>query len=76
MRPEERSQKAGLQLWQVAEEYKGYRADLTDKMAFKLALLSNPDLAESYLGHPVRRDGHAEVVRILYSPVPLTGNEI
>jgi hypothetical protein len=74
MRPQE--SKAGARLWAIAEEYKEYRADLTDKMAFKMALLSNPDLAESYLGHPVRRDGHAQVIRILYSAMPLTGNEI
>jgi hypothetical protein len=68
--------KAGIRLWAIAREYKEYRTDLTDKMAFRMALLSNPDLAESYLGHPVRRDGHAQVIRILYSPTPLSGTEI
>lgn len=72
----QKSHEAGIQLWEVAEEFKQYRADLTDRMAFKLALLSNPNLAESYLGQPVRRDGRAQITRILYSPVPLTGNEI
>jgi hypothetical protein len=76
MRLGQRSQNAGVKLWQVAKKYKDCRDDLTDGLAFKLAILSHPDLGESYLGHPVRRDGHADVVRILYSPVPLTGNEI
>jgi hypothetical protein len=50
-------QKAGIELWRVVEEYKQFRSDLTDKETFKLAmLLGNPDLAESYLGCPVRQD--------------------
>jgi hypothetical protein len=48
---------AGIQLWRIAEDYKQFRSDLSDKEALKLAMLRNPDLAESYLGCPVRRDG-------------------
>ena len=69
----QKNHEAGIRLWEIAEEFKQYRSDLNDKMAFKLALLANPNLAERYLGHPVRRDGHADIVRILYSPTPLTG---
>ena len=34
---------------------------LTDKKALKLAMLGNPDLAEPYLGCPVRWDAVDEV---------------
>jgi hypothetical protein len=67
---------AGIQLWQEAEQFKQYRDDLPDDMALKLAILNNPILGELYLGRPVRRDGKADIQRILYSPYPLKGNEI
>ena len=41
---------AVIELWNIAEVYKQFRSDLTDKQALKLAMLGNPDLAESYLG--------------------------
>ena len=49
----------------MAEQYKQFRSDLSDKDAFKLALLGNPDLAETYLGREVRRDAIDEVKRYL-----------
>lgn len=58
--------KAGIELWRVAEEYKQFRSDLDDNEALKLAMLGNPDLAESYLGCPVRRDAVDEVRKFLY----------
>jgi hypothetical protein len=72
----ERRHEAGVQLWQEAEQFKQYREDLTNEMAFKLAILNNPILGEMYLGQPVRRDGKADIQRVLYSPFPLKGNEI
>jgi hypothetical protein len=59
---------AGTELWKIASEYKQYRSDLNDKDAFKLAMLSNPDLAEAYLGCPVRRDAADDVRRFLVNP--------
>lgn len=76
MRAEERTQKAGIKLWEIAGEYKQYRAELTDKTAFKLALLANPDLAESYLGQPVRRDRVNEVIKFLHGGGPLKFSDV
>jgi len=56
---------AGIQLWNIAEVYKEFRSDLTDKQALKLAMLGNPDLAQSYLGCPVRQDAVDEVREFL-----------
>jgi hypothetical protein len=72
----EKRHEAGIQLWEAAQQFKQYREDLTNEMAFKLAILNNPILGELYLGYPVRRDGKADIQRILYSPFPLKGNEI
>lgn len=58
--------KAGIELWNIAEEYKQFRSDLSDKEALKLAMLGNPNLAESYLGCPVRWDAVDEVRKFLY----------
>jgi hypothetical protein len=58
--------KAGIELFMIAEEYKQFRSGLTDKQALKLAMLGNPDLAESYLGCPVRWDAVDEVRKFLY----------
>jgi len=58
-------QDAGITLLEIAEVYKQYRHELTDKLALKLAILGNPDLGELYTGCPVRRDGLAEVKRFL-----------
>ena len=58
-------QDAGIELLEIAEIYKQYRPELTDKLALKLAVLGNPDLGELYTGCPVRRDGLAEVKRFL-----------
>ena len=57
---------AGIELFRIAEAYKQFQSDLTDKEALKLAMLGNPDLAESYLGCPVRRDAVDEVRKFLY----------
>jgi hypothetical protein len=62
----EQRHKAGIELWSIADQYKEFRSDLTDKEALKLAMLGNPDLAESYLGCPVRRDAVDEVRKFLY----------
>jgi hypothetical protein len=52
-------------LGRIAGEYKLSRSDLNDKDALKLAMLSNPELAECYLGCPVRRDAVYEVRKFL-----------
>jgi hypothetical protein len=56
---------AGAELWRIAGEYKQSRSDLSDKQALKLAMLSNPELAECYLGYPIRRDAVYEVRKFL-----------
>ena len=76
MKTQERSQRAGIKLWEIAGEYKQYRAELTDKTAFRLALLANPDLAESYLGCPVRRDCVNEVIKFLHGGAPLRFSDV
>jgi len=58
-------QDAGIELMEIAEIYKQYRPELTDKVALKLAILGNPDLGELYTGCYVRRDGLADVKRFL-----------
>ncbi len=58
-------EEAGAELWRIAGEYKQSRSDLDDKQALKLAMLSNPELAECYLGCPVRRDAVDEVRQFL-----------
>ena len=58
-------EEAGAVLWRIAGEYKQSRSDLTDRLALKLAILSNPELAECYLGCPVRRDAADEVRKFL-----------
>ena len=58
-------EEAGIELWRIAGEYKQSRSDLSDKQALKLAMLGNPELAECYLGRPVRRDGAYEVAKFL-----------
>ena len=60
------SQQAGIQLLDIAEQYKEFRPELNDKQALKLAMIGNPDLAEIYLGCAVRRDAVDEVRRFLY----------
>jgi hypothetical protein len=59
------SHDAGIELLKIAGEYKQSRSDLSDKQALKLAMLSNPELAECYLGCPVRRDAIDEVRQFL-----------
>jgi hypothetical protein len=56
---------AGIELSRIAEVYKQFRSDLSDKEALKLAMLGNPDLAEPYLGCPVRWDAVDEVRKFL-----------
>src|SRR5215831_3582847 len=56
---------AGIELSRIAEVYKQFRSDLTDKEALKLAMLGNTDLAEPYLGCPVRWDAVDEVRKFL-----------
>jgi hypothetical protein len=57
---------AGVNLLRIAKNYQEIRPELSDKEAFKLALLSNPVLAEQYTGFPVRRDGAAEVAKFMH----------
>jgi hypothetical protein len=59
------SHKAGIQLLDIAEQYKEFRPDLNDKQALKLAMLANPELGESYLGCAVRCDAVDEVRKFL-----------
>src|SRR5215813_13375948 len=56
---------AGIELSRIAEVYKQFRSDLSDKEALKLAMLGNPDLAEPYMGCPVRWDAVDEVRKFL-----------
>ena len=56
---------AGIELSRIAEIYKQFRSDLSDKEALKLAMLGNPNLAEPYLGCPVRWDAVDEVRKFL-----------
>jgi len=58
-------QDAGIELMEIAEIYKQYRPELTDKVALKLAILGNPDLGELYTGCPVRRDALGQVKKFL-----------
>jgi len=58
-------EEAGIELWRIVGEYKLSRSDLNDKQALKLAMLGNPELAECYLGCPVRRDAVDEVRKFL-----------
>jgi hypothetical protein len=67
MKSAEKSHRAGIELLQIAEQYKQYRTDLKDKEALKLAMLGNPDLAEDYLGYPVRHDAVNDVIKYLTS---------
>jgi hypothetical protein len=63
--PKERHE-AGTKLWAMAQLYKRqYRSDLSDKVALQLAMLANPELGELYTGCPIRRDGMAEVKKVL-----------
>src|SRR5437762_5057223 len=57
--------RAGLELYEKAQEYKQRRPDLSDQAAFKLAVLQNPVLAEQYSGFPVRRDAVDDVENFL-----------
>jgi hypothetical protein len=59
---------AGIELWRIAGEYKQYRSELNDKEALRLAMLGNPDLAECYLGCPVRWDAVDAVRQFLVNP--------
>jgi hypothetical protein len=62
---QEQKHNAGVKLWQIVERYKEIRPDLNDKQVLKLAMMSNPDLAEHYLGCAVRRDEVDEARRYL-----------
>jgi len=61
----EQRNRAGIELYEKAQEYKQRRPDLSDQAAFKLAILQNPILAEQYGGFPVRRDAVDDVDRYL-----------
>jgi hypothetical protein len=58
-------QNAGMKLWSIAKEYQERRKTLSDKDALRLAMLSNPDVAEIYIGCAVRRDGVDDVKRFV-----------
>jgi len=57
--------RAGVLLWEKAQALERRRPGLSDQVAFKLALLENPTLAEQYTGCPVRRDGQSDVAKFL-----------
>ena len=61
----EQRHRAGIELYEKAQEFKQRRPDLSDQAAFKLAILQNPILAEQYGGFPVRRDAVDDVDRYL-----------
>ena len=61
----EQRNRAGIELYEKAQEYKQTRPDLSEKAAFKLAVLQNPVLAEQYSGFPVRRDAVDDVENFL-----------
>lgn len=56
---------AGIELLNIAKLYKEYRPDLNDQTLLRLAILDNPELGESYLARPVRRDAVDEVRKFL-----------
>ena len=62
--PEQRH-RAGIELYEKAQEFKQRRPELSDQATFKLAILQNPILAEQYGGFPVRRDAVDDVDRYL-----------
>ena len=68
---QEQEHKAGIELMELAEVYKQYRPELTDKLALRLAILSNPDLGERYTGQPIRRDAVGAVKQFLVNGGPL-----
>src|SRR5262245_18883371 len=61
----EQCRRAGVLLWERAQALERRRSGLSDQVAFKLALLENPKLAEQYTGCPVRRDGQSGVAKFL-----------
>jgi hypothetical protein len=68
MRPTVReSHEAGMHLTRYAAEFKRRKPLLSDKEAFRLAMLAQPDLAEEYTGYPVRRDGANEIIKYMES---------
>ena len=67
---QEQKHNAGVKLWSIAEQYKEIRPDLSDKVVLNLAMMSYPDLAEHYLGCPVRRDGVDEARKFLMNIRP------
>ena len=56
---------AGVELVEIAQEFKKLKPELDDKYALKLAMLSNPVLAETYLGCGVRRDAVDDVKKFM-----------
>jgi hypothetical protein len=60
-------QESGIELLKIADGYKKYRPELNDKVAFKLAILGNPNLGEVYTGFPVRHDAVAEVKNFVFN---------
>jgi hypothetical protein len=71
MRADSTSQDVGIRLLELARLYQQYRSELTDKAAFKLAMLGNPDLGERYTGQPVRRNAVGAVKEFLVNGGPL-----
>ena len=61
----EQCRRAGVLLWEKAQAFERRRPGLSDQVAFKLALLENPKLAEQYTGCPVRRDGQSDLAKFL-----------
>ena len=61
----EQQQKAGIKLWSIADDYRDINPALDTKLALKLAMMIYPNLAEKYLGCPVRHDAQDEGRRII-----------
>ena len=61
----EQQHNAGIKLQAIADEYREINPDLDNKLALKIAIMTNPNLAERYLGYAVRHDGRDEGLRFL-----------
>jgi hypothetical protein len=60
-------QQSGIDLLRIANGFKKYRPELSDQTAFKLAMLGNPDLGETYSGFAIRRDAVEQVKSFVFN---------
>ena len=61
----EQQHNAGAKLQSIADDFREMNPYLDKRLALKLAMMANPNLAEKYLGYAVRHDARNEVLRIL-----------